>query len=161
MFLRFTPSAVVLTAGLLLGGCGAPPSPPADEADASAQAPPTAVADIAVLAGTLSVPASPADITLADVDAYERALAFRTAELRRSSDALQQARAARDLDRELTLLLYMSSRELDRKTTAASGLDHERYLAVARILQDAAGRLAAGESASGAGGESALRQRGP
>jgi hypothetical protein len=145
MFLRCVPSAVWLTAGLLLAGCGAPPSPQAEDPATLVRATATAVADIAVLAGTLAVPAGPADITLADVDAYERALTFRTAELRRSSDALQQARAAKDLDRELTLLLYMSSRDLDRKTAAASALDPERYAAVARILQNATARLAAAE----------------
>jgi hypothetical protein len=141
MSLRFAPSAALLTAGLLLAGCGAPPSPQPEHANVLAEAPATAVADIAVLAGTLSVPTGPADITLADVEAYERALEFRTVELQRSSDELQQARAANDLDRELTLLLYMSSRDLDRKTAAASGLDQERYIAVARILQNAADRL--------------------
>jgi hypothetical protein len=141
MSLRFALSAALLTASLLQAACGAPPSPQAEDPRAIAEAPATAVADIAVLASTLSVPAGPADITLSDVEAYERALEFRTAELRRSSDELQQARSANNLDRELTLLLYMSSRDLDRKTAAASGLDHERYIAVARILQNAADRL--------------------
>jgi hypothetical protein len=130
MSLRFALSAALLTASLLQAACGAPPSPQAEDPRAIAEAPATAVADIAVLASTLS-----------DVEAYERALEFRTAELRRSSDELQQARSANNLDRELTLLLYMSSRDLDRKTAAASGLDHERYIAVARILQNAADRL--------------------
>lgn len=146
-FSRLVPSAALLTAGLSLGGCGAPSAPQTDESVPPARASATAVADIAVLAGTLAVPAGPADITLSDVDAYQRALEFRTDELRRSHDELQQARATKNLDRELTLLLYMSSRELDRKTTAASGLEQERYLAVARILQQAAGRLAASEPA--------------
>jgi hypothetical protein len=141
MSLRFTPSAASLIAGLLLAACGSPPSPQPENPNLPAEAPATAVADIAVLAGTFSVPAGAADITLADVEAYERALEFRTAELRRSGDEVQQARAANDLDRELTLLLYMSSRDLDRKTAAASGLDQERYIAVARILQNAADRL--------------------
>ena len=136
--------ALPLCAALLLAACGggsetAPQNEAVPVAEATTAAPAAAGAPAAPIN---TGPLTPADLGLADLDAYERGMATRTAEIQRATEALAQARADNNQDRELELMLYMSGQGLQTKAAEDSGLNVERYTAVARILQDAGDKLA-------------------
>lgn len=134
--------ALPFCAVLLLAACGGSEPEPETDAGSAAEAPAEAAATPAPAAPAAAVPSSPADVTLADLDAYERAMAAKTAEIRRATEELTQARADKNQDRELELMMYMSGQALQARTAETSGLDPARYTAVARILQNTGDKLA-------------------
>lgn len=134
--------ALPFSAALLLAACSSSESEPEADVEPVAEASAEPAATSAPVAQADAVPSSPADITLADLDAYERGMAAKTAEIKRGTEELAQARADKNQDRELELMMYMSGQELQAKTAEASGLDPARYTAVARILQDAGDKFA-------------------
>ncbi len=131
-----------------------------DDGTAAAGAAAEAAATPAPAAPAAAVPSSPADVTLADLDAYERAMAAKTAEIRRATEELTQARADKNQDRELELMMYMSGQALQARTAETSGLDPARYTAVARILQNTGDKLASIQQLNSMMAESIAQQLG-
>ncbi len=137
MRLRTALPLLTLPAFVLLAACGKAETEPqaATEESAVADAPVSAAPS-----ADAKIPSSAADITLADIDAYERAMTFKTAEIQRVGAEI--AASSGDADKQTQLRLSLTGRELDQKVGEASGLDERRYRAVVNLVQTAADKLA-------------------